>query len=167
MGRAVVPPVAFTVNGIESESEFPELLVTRNIKAFAVPTTAGVPEMTPLLDKLRPDGSVPACNAHVGAGVPVAASVKLYETPATAGIRDAVVTTGAEFAPAALTVSVSGRSSSPKALVARKVIDPLAVVVGVPERTPPELKLIPVGNVPLCTVQVIGAVPVAVNVVVG
>jgi hypothetical protein len=70
-------------------------------------------------------------------------------------------------AAAAFTVSDNGLSANPNALVARKVIDPLAVAVGVPDRTPPEEKDIPVGNVPLASDQVIGAVPVAVKVVVG
>jgi hypothetical protein len=74
----------------------------------------------------------------------------------------AVAATGAAF-----TVNDNGLSANPKALVARKVIDPLAVAVGVPDRTPPEEKDIPVGNVPLASDQVIGAVPVAVKVVVG
>jgi hypothetical protein len=52
-------------------------------------------------------------------------------------------------------------------LVAVNVIDPLAVAVGVPDRTPAVLNAIPAGSVPAVTLQVIGAVPVAVNVVDG
>jgi len=52
-------------------------------------------------------------------------------------------------------------------LVAVNVIDPLAVAVGVPDSTPALLNAIPVGSVPLVTVQVIGVEPLAVNVVVG
>jgi hypothetical protein len=66
----------------------------------------------------------------------------------------------------AFTVSVSGLSANPKALVALNVIDPLKVAVGVPANTPPT-NVIPAGNVPEKMLQVIGAVPVAVNVVVG
>jgi hypothetical protein len=51
--------------------------------------------------------------------------------------------------------------------VAVNVIDPELVAVGVPDKTPPELNVIPVGNVPLVTDHVIGVLPVAVNVVVG
>ena len=70
--------------------------------------------------------------------------------------------------PTAFTVSVNTLSSNPKALIARKVTDPLVVAVGVPERTPPEEKDIPAGKVlPGAKDQVIGAVPVAVKVVVG
>jgi hypothetical protein len=69
--------------------------------------------------------------------------------------------------PAAFTVSVNGLSANPNALVARKVIDPLEVAVGVPANTPPT-NVIPAGNVlPGVKDQVIGAVPVAVKVVVG
>jgi hypothetical protein len=71
------------------------------------------------------------------------------------------------LAPAALTVSVNGLSANPKALVALNVIDPLEVAVGVPDKTPPDEKVKPVGKVPEATLQVIGAVPVAVKVVVG
>jgi hypothetical protein len=52
-------------------------------------------------------------------------------------------------------------------LVAVNVMLPLAVAVGVPDKTPAELNAIPAGSVPAVTLQVIGAVPVAVNVVVG
>ena len=72
------------------------------------------------------------------------------------------------LAPAAFTVSVSVLSANPKALVARKVTDPLVVAVGVPERAPPEEKDIPAGSaLPGAKDHVIGAVPVAVKVVVG
>ena len=37
-------------------------------------------------------------------------------------------------------------------------------VVGVPDKTPPALNVSPVGNAPELTVNVIGVVPVAVNV---
>ena len=47
------------------------------------------------------------------------------------------------------------------------MIDPLAVAVGVPDKTPAELNVSPVGSVPAVTLQVIGAVPVAVKYVVG
>jgi len=40
---------------------------------------------------------------------------------------------------------------------------PDAVAAGVPESSPPELKVSPVGSVPDVTDQVIGEVPVAVN----
>ena len=44
---------------------------------------------------------------------------------------------------------------------------PEAVAVGVPDRTPALLNVIPVGSVPAVTLQVIGAVPLAVKYVVG
>jgi hypothetical protein len=71
------------------------------------------------------------------------------------------------FTPAALTVRVSTRVADPYPLVAVKVINPLAVAVGVPDKTPAVLNAIPAGNVPLVMLQVIGAVPVAVKVVDG
>jgi hypothetical protein len=52
-------------------------------------------------------------------------------------------------------------------LVAVNVIDALAVAVGVPDKTPALLNAMPAGSVPAVTLQVIGAVPVAVNVVDG
>jgi hypothetical protein len=67
----------------------------------------------------------------------------------------------------AFTVSVSARLSAPCAFVAVNVMLPLAVAVGVPDRTPALLNANPAGSVPAVTLQVIGAVPVAVNVVVG
>ena len=70
-------------------------------------------------------------------------------------------------APAAFTVSVSVLESAPCAFVARKVILPEAVAVGVPDKTPALLNDIPVGSVPAVTLQVIGAVPVAAKYVVG
>ena len=66
-----------------------------------------------------------------------------------------------------MTVKVNGLLADPKALVAVKVMLPDAVAVGVPDNTPPELKLIPVGSVPAVTLQVIVGEPVAVKVVVG
>jgi hypothetical protein len=68
---------------------------------------------------------------------------------------------------AAFTVNASDVFADPYAFVAVNVIDPLAVAVGVPDKTPALLNAIPVGSVPAVTLQVIGAVPVAVNVVVG
>ena len=68
---------------------------------------------------------------------------------------------------AALTVSVSVLESAPCAFVAVNVIEPLAVAVGVPDKTPAELNDIPVGSVPAVTLQVIGVEPLAVNVVDG
>jgi hypothetical protein len=78
-----------------------------------------------------------------------------------------VVSAGGVTEPAAFTVNVSDVLADPYALVAVNVIDPLAVAVGVPDKTPALLNDIPVGSVPAVTLQVIGAVPVAVNVVDG
>jgi hypothetical protein len=47
------------------------------------------------------------------------------------------------------------------------VIDPLAVAVGVPDKTPAVLNDMPVGSVPAVTLQVIGVEPLAVKVVLG
>jgi hypothetical protein len=77
------------------------------------------------------------------------------------------VGTAAVEAPAALTVNVSALLSDPYALVAVNVIDPLAVAVGVPDRTPAVLNAIPAGSVPAVTLQVIGVEPLAVKVVLG
>ena len=56
--------------------------------------------------------------------------------------------------------------ADPKALVAVNVILLLAVAVGVPAKTPPELNVMPAGKAPVL-LHVIGEVPVAVKVVVG
>jgi hypothetical protein len=94
--------------------------------------------------------------------------VLVYETP-TVPLAGAfvVVISGAIPSPAAPTVNASDVLADPYAFVAVNVIDPLAVAVGVPDKTPAELNVIPAGSVPAVTLQVIGAVPVAVNVVVG
>jgi hypothetical protein len=140
-------------------------LVALNTRPVVVAATVGVPEITPAEDNERPAGRVPDCKVQVMGDVPVAESVKLYAVPTVAKVSEVVVTVGTtEDEP---TVSVNILSSNPKALVARKVIDVLAVAVGVPERTPPTEKDIPVGKVPLSIAQVIGVVPVAVKVVVG
>jgi hypothetical protein len=69
-------------------------------------------------------------------------------------------------APAALTVNVNEVLVDPKPLIASKIIFPEAVTDGVPDKTPPT-NVMPVGRVPLIIFHAIGAVPVAVNVVVG
>jgi len=45
------------------------LSVTFTVK-LAEPADAGVPEMVPLADRLKPDGSDPPANDHVYGGVP-------------------------------------------------------------------------------------------------
>jgi hypothetical protein len=65
--------------------------------------------------------------------------------------------------PAPLTVSDNGKLALPTPFVAVNVIDPELVAVGVPESSPDELNVMPVGSVPLVTLHVIGVLPVAVN----
>jgi hypothetical protein len=69
----------------------------------------------------------------------------------------------AEEPPDALTVSDKGKLALPIALVAVNVIDPDAITVGVPDSSPDELNVSPVGRVPLVTLHVIVGEPVAVN----
>lgn len=62
-----------------------------------------------------------------------------------------------------VTVSVSGKLALPTAFVAVNVMLPDEVAIGVPESSPDELKVSPVGSVPAVTDHVIGPVPSAVN----
>jgi len=58
----------------------PSLFVAVTVKV-KLPAAVGVPESTPVLVlKVKPLGKFPVCD-QVGAGVPVAANVKLYEMP--------------------------------------------------------------------------------------
>jgi hypothetical protein len=65
--------------------------------------------------------------------------------------------------PAEFVVSVKGRFAMPAPFVAVNVITPELAAVGVPESSPLELNVMPVGSVPLVTLQVIGKLPRAVN----
>jgi hypothetical protein len=62
-----------------------------------------------------------------------------------------------------LITSDNGRFALPAPFVAVNVMLPDAVAVGVPESSPDELNVMPVGSVPLVTLHVIGVLPVAVN----
>jgi hypothetical protein len=133
--------------------------------AIKFPAPLGVPDISPV-DEFNDKGEIDPLTIDHVTPPPVAVSVSEYADPATPENRTYEVIAGA-LAPAAFTVNVNGLSANPKALVARKVIDPLAVAVGVPDRTPPEEKDIPVGKVPEAMLQVIVGEPVAVKVVVG
>jgi hypothetical protein len=63
----------------------------------------------------------------------------------------------------ALTVSDSDVFALPIAFVAVNVILPELVAVGVPDSSPDELNVSPVGSVPLVTLHVIGDAPEARN----
>jgi hypothetical protein len=66
-----------TANDNDAESAKPALFVALNTSPDVVATTVGVPLITPLLDRLKPAGSVPLCSDHVIGVVPVAVRVKL------------------------------------------------------------------------------------------
>ena len=56
-----------------------ELLSCAATEKLEVPTAVGVPEMRPVLDKLRPGGKLPEATFHVYPGVPpVALKLPLY-----------------------------------------------------------------------------------------
>jgi len=145
-------------------SEVPVALVAVNdisdlFIAVGVPVSVPVEELN----------DIPAGNpvtAH-DVGDPVACNCVAGYAALTGEIGSArlVITGGDE--PAAFTVNASDVLADPYAFVAVNVIDPLAVAVGVPDSTPALLNVMPAGSAPPVTLQVIGAVPVAVNVVVG
>jgi hypothetical protein len=69
--------------------------VTWKIRPEVIPVAVGVPVITPLLDRERPDGNVPLVNAQEYGFVPLTAtSDDEYAAPATPGWSDVVVTMG-------------------------------------------------------------------------
>jgi len=127
-------------------------------------TSVGVPVISPVA-LFSTNGEIsPDTIDQVIGPLPVALSVVEYGDNSNAGGNVRVVITGA---PAALTVRTSALESAPCAFVAVNVILPEAVAVGVPDKTPAVLNVMPVGSVPAVTLHVIGVEPLAVNVVDG
>ena len=122
------------------------LSVTRTVK-LDVPAAVGVPEMTPALERERPEGSVPETVDHEYGDVPpVAASVWLYAAPTLPSASVVVVTrrsTGTVIDSAWSSVSAGVWES-----VARTVKFDVPEAVGVPLMIPPLLKVNPDGRAP-------------------
>src|SRR6266545_7013219 len=122
-----------------------------------LPTTVGVPERTPPLDRVRPVGNEPLFSVNVA--VPTApVCVKLCENAAFAV---AVVVAGLPTLMMLQTVRVKFWSVEPTAFVARKMSGyvPPVPLAGVPEIFPVPLpataeKVTPLGSAPLCFVTV-------------
>lgn len=126
-----------------------------------LPLPVGLPEIVPLLLRLKPAGSVPEETVHAyGVMPPVAARVDEYDCPfvplgnevvvMTRGCTDAAMATVNDFES-----DNCGEDESTTFRV--KVKDPTAV--GVPERMPPLLKVSPVGNDPERTLHEYGVLP--------
>ena len=134
----------------------PVVLVAVTVK-LNVPAVVGVPEITPELERLSPDGGLPD---HVIGVVPVAVRVWEYAIPTVPLLRVVVVIVG-------LAVTVTEKDSSSLYVVpwlrARIVKLNVPVAEGVPEINPLLESSSPVGKVPLWRFQVNGAVPVACN----
>ena len=124
-----------------------------------MPATVAVPEMTPAVLRLKPDGRLPLMIAHVIGAVPaVVFSRKLYGVPATLAGKVTTLITGAT---AVLTMSIDRTIEKKPATFSALTVKPnVPIDVGVPEITPPVLKLRPGGKLPASIDHVIGAVPV-------
>jgi hypothetical protein len=106
---------ALTVTERALVDEAPLAPVTRTVK-LEVAAAVGVPLRTPVADRLRPAGSVPAETDQLyGVVPPVAASDWLYAVPTVPPGSEVVVTVGAT---AALTVRLTARVVFPVPLVA-------------------------------------------------
>jgi len=129
-----------------------------------VPVTVGVPERTPAVVSVTPAGSAPVVTAYVTVPTPPAcvSVTGPYAVPAVALERLAGLTviTGQS------TTSVSARVPvHPLASVAVTVKLNVPVTVGVPERTPAVVRVIPAGSAPAVTAYVtVPTPPVCVNV---
>ena len=85
------------------------------ITPLNVPVALGVPVMVPPLANVRPVGSAPVVTLKVGAGEPLAVTVKLYATPNVPPGGAALVNAGA--APG-VTLTVPDEALEPTAFVA-------------------------------------------------
>ena len=130
-----------------------------------VPAAVGVPFRMPVvLLSVRPDGSVPVVTVQVIGVVPEAVKVLLYAVPTVPAGDAALVIVGATVA-AAMTMVLLWVAFGNVPLAACTVKLNVPAAVGVPFRMPDvALSVRPVGSVPVATLQVIGAVPVAVKV---
>ena len=90
----IVMPLITRLRVLVSENPIAFLTVNGMLN---VPATVGIPEINPVVVfKVKPDGMAPD---HVNGFVPLALSVKLYETPATPPGRFVVVIVGSPTKP--------------------------------------------------------------------
>lgn len=138
-----------------AELNAPAILLARMIMPLYVPPAVGVPAKSPVTAfSVKPGGSVPDCTEYVGAGKPFA--VKMYEYVSPNAPDGGIC---AENADGAMLIWIlkGAVSNVPAILVARTTIGPMMPeTVGVPESTPPALKVKPIGSVPDCT-EYVGA----------
>ena len=117
-----------------------------------------MPARTPVAGvKVTPEGRAPVTDS-VGRGKPVAATVNEPAEPSVKLVLLPLVMLGARLIVMLKLCVASG--SVPFVAVTTPLYVPM--VVGVPERTPADVKLSPGGNEPGMDEKVIGAVPVAV-----
>ena len=157
---------AFTTivrDGVTASGEVPFAARTVNVNE---PVTVGGPDNTPAPVKVNPVGRTPESMVNVIGVEPNAVNVYgAYAAFTTTGDCGMEFTntgaTGAAFT-TIVRVGVTALGNVPLAAVTVNVNVP--AVVGVPESAPAELNVSPAGNAPELTVNVIGVVPVAVNV---
>ena len=152
---AVVPMVI--VNALVS---LPALLVAFTVK-LNVPVVVGVPDIVPLVERVNPVGRLPFAIAQFMGVVPVAVRVLLYAVPVMPSGSVVVVMVGGIIT--AFIVMDKAFVSFPALFVALAVKLNVPAVVGVPDIIPVAESDKPVGKLPTDTVQVMGAVPVAVS----
>src|ERR1700677_1898587 len=119
------------------------VMVMENTPVFVV--TAGVPESTPLEEKVTPDGRAPD-SVKVGAGNPVPVTAKLLAVPSL----NEVAVTGF-FPKPGLSFTVSAMEAVCGVALCRladtwTVWSPTALVEGVPDRSPVDLTERPLGS---------------------
>ena len=126
----------------------------------AVPTVAGVPEITPVDARLNPAGNMPALTLQLyGVVPPLACSVVEYAVPAVPPGNDVVVTVGGcAAATGILRFAVAVAAGEPES-VTRTVKADVPACVGVPEIRPEAEMVSPTGKLPFVTDQVYGPVP--------
>jgi hypothetical protein len=136
----------------------PAVLLAFTVKV-AVPALVGVPEITPVVARVKPVGNVPLSRLHEIGVSPDAASTCLYAIYKVPFDNVPVVIIGATGATAI--VMDNDFVSCPLRLLAFMVKVDVPTVVGVPEIAPFAAKLKPAGNVPLSRLHVMGMSPVA------
>ena len=131
------------------------------IKPENVPVCVSVPDKIPPEDNVRPEGNVPEPGAKVGGGGPLAVKVKVN------GVLTTVTIVNGLFVKEG---GVGGETVMLKAWLALGDIPLVAVTapekvptcVGIPERTPAEVRVRPCGKLPEPRLKVGDGVPLAV-----
>ena len=124
--------------------------VTITVKFDVTLGASGVPEISPALLRVKPDGSAPALVVNVSVPNPVAATILLYAVPATPGGSVVVVMVGAGGKSTRILrawVAVIGVMVLESVTLTVKFTVPLGPA-GVPEIVPAPLRVKPVGNAP-------------------